>query len=176
MEIMDKGLTAPKWLLIYQPKIPKMPQILSAQIFYPSPKSLDFDEKRHQASLIVHSPCIYTSTISTNFNLKITFVRVLNHILHSLWMSIGSHFSTDFDNSGHIRVPCFAALLLLRTVRLHTLYYVDSSCSNACVRNFHLFSYLFFGFFGSWWFMLLCNGFKYLVSDCLFCLGDGSLY
>jgi hypothetical protein len=35
MEIMDKGLTVPKWVLIVWPKIPQMPQIylpnLSAQ-------------------------------------------------------------------------------------------------------------------------------------------------
>ena len=31
MENMDKGLTVPKWVLINQPKIPQMPQNLSAQ-------------------------------------------------------------------------------------------------------------------------------------------------
>ena len=32
MENMDKGLTVPKWVLIHKrPKIPKMPQTLSAQ-------------------------------------------------------------------------------------------------------------------------------------------------
>ena len=65
-----------------------------------------------------------------------------------------------------VRVPCFAALLLLRTVRLHTLYYVDSSCSNACVRNFHLFSYLFFRLFGSNWFMVVQGGsWMFVVVD-----------
>ena len=29
---MDKGLTVPKWVLINWPKIPQMPQKLSAQI------------------------------------------------------------------------------------------------------------------------------------------------
>ena len=31
MENVDKGLTVPKWVQIVQPKIPQMPQNLSAQ-------------------------------------------------------------------------------------------------------------------------------------------------
>ena len=31
MENMDKGLTVPKWVLIDWPKVPQMPQNLSAQ-------------------------------------------------------------------------------------------------------------------------------------------------
>ena len=51
MENMDKGLTVPKWVLINRLKIPQMPQNLSAQIVYPSPKVWDFNEKRlHWAS------------------------------------------------------------------------------------------------------------------------------
>jgi hypothetical protein len=42
MEKMDKGLTVPKWVLIYWPKIP---QNLSAQFVCPSPKVWDFDEQ-----------------------------------------------------------------------------------------------------------------------------------
>ena len=53
MENMDKGLTVPKWLLIVRPKIPQMPQNLSAQFFCPRPKVLDFDEKMlHRASIV----------------------------------------------------------------------------------------------------------------------------
>ena len=53
MENMDKGLTVPKWLLIVCPKIPQMPQILYAQFVCPSPKVLDFSEKRlHWASVL----------------------------------------------------------------------------------------------------------------------------
>ena len=57
MENMDKGLTAlyPKWVLIVWPKIPQMPQNLSAQFVCPSPKVLDFNKKG--ASLGVRSPC-----------------------------------------------------------------------------------------------------------------------
>ena len=43
---MDKGLTVPKWVLIVWPKIPQMPQNLSAQIVCPSPIVWEFDEKR----------------------------------------------------------------------------------------------------------------------------------
>jgi hypothetical protein len=46
MEKMDKGLTAPKWVLIVWMKISKMPQNLSDQFVCPSPKVLDFNEKR----------------------------------------------------------------------------------------------------------------------------------
>jgi hypothetical protein len=53
MENMDKGLTLTKWVLIVQPKIPKMPQNLSAQFVYPKRKVLDFNEKRlHLASVV----------------------------------------------------------------------------------------------------------------------------
>ena len=51
MEKLDKGLTVPKWVLINQPKIPQMPQNLSAQ--FVCPKVWDFDEKRlHWASVV----------------------------------------------------------------------------------------------------------------------------
>ena len=43
---MDKGLTLPKWVLIDWPKIPQKPQNLSAQFVCPSPKVLDFNDKR----------------------------------------------------------------------------------------------------------------------------------
>ena len=53
MKNMDQGLTVPKWVLIVWPKIPQMPQNLSAQFIYPSPKVLDFNEKRlHWASVV----------------------------------------------------------------------------------------------------------------------------
>ena len=46
MENIDKGLTVPKWVLIVWWKIPQMPQNLFAQFVCPSPKVLDFYEKR----------------------------------------------------------------------------------------------------------------------------------
>ena len=52
MENMDKRLTAPKWVLINQPK---MPQILSAQIVCPSPKVWYLDEKRLHWTTIVRA-------------------------------------------------------------------------------------------------------------------------
>ena len=59
MENMDKGLTVRKWVLINRPKIPQMPQNLSAQIVCPTPKVWDFDKKK--ASLGVRCPCSVAS-------------------------------------------------------------------------------------------------------------------
>jgi hypothetical protein len=48
-----KELTVPKWVLIVGPKIPQVRQNLSAQLVCPSPKVLDFNEKRlHWASVV----------------------------------------------------------------------------------------------------------------------------
>ena len=56
MENMDKGLTVPKWMLIVRPKISQMCQNLSAQFVCPSPKVLDFIEKRlHWVSAVRRS-------------------------------------------------------------------------------------------------------------------------
>ena len=63
MENMDKGLTLPKWVLIVWPRIPQMPQNLSAQFVCPSPKVLDFNEKRLHWASVVRDP----------FNVHITF-------------------------------------------------------------------------------------------------------
>ena len=50
---MDKVVTVPKWVLINRPKIPKMPQNLSAQFVCSSPKVWDFNEKRlHRESVV----------------------------------------------------------------------------------------------------------------------------
>ena len=50
---MDKGLTVPKWVLIVWLKMPQMPQNLSAQFVFLSPKVLDFDKKRlHWESIV----------------------------------------------------------------------------------------------------------------------------
>ena len=54
MENMDKELTVPKWVLINGPKIPQMPQNLSAQIVCPSPKVCNFDENRLHWASVVH--------------------------------------------------------------------------------------------------------------------------
>ena len=50
---MDKGLTLQKWVLIFWPKIPQMPQNLSTQFVCPSPKVLDFNEKRLHWAFVV---------------------------------------------------------------------------------------------------------------------------
>ena len=51
---MDKGLTVPKWVLIVWPKMPKMPQNVSAQFVCQSPKVLNFNEKRLHWASVVH--------------------------------------------------------------------------------------------------------------------------
>ena len=65
MENMDKGLAVPKWVLIAQTKIAQIPQNLSAQFVCPSPKVLDFNEKK--ASLGVRSPWMYPTTVLATF-------------------------------------------------------------------------------------------------------------
>ena len=54
MESMDKGLTVPKWVLINLPKIPQMPQNLSAQIVCLSPIVGNFHERRLHWASVVH--------------------------------------------------------------------------------------------------------------------------
>ena len=78
MENMDKGLTVPKWVLINWAKIPQMPQMpqnLSAQIVFPSPKVLDFNEKKlHWTSVVCDlgrksykvGCCAFTKASKTN--------------------------------------------------------------------------------------------------------------
>ena len=65
MENMDKGLIAPKWVLIVWPKIPQMPQNLSAQFVCRSQKVLDFNEKKLHCRSVVraaaHRPKNYNS-------------------------------------------------------------------------------------------------------------------
>ena len=45
MENIDKELTVPKWVLIVQPKIPQMPQNISAQNVCQTQKFEIFEEK-----------------------------------------------------------------------------------------------------------------------------------
>ena len=53
MKNINKALSVPKWVLIDRPKIPQLPQNLSAQFVYPSLKFLDFNEKiLHWASVV----------------------------------------------------------------------------------------------------------------------------
>ena len=49
---MDKGPTVPKWVLIFQLKIPQMPQTFSAKFVCPSPKVLDFRKKSLWVSVV----------------------------------------------------------------------------------------------------------------------------
>ena len=77
MKNMDQGLTVPKWVLIVWPKIPKMPQNLSAQVFCPSTKVPDFNEKRLHWESVVHG-C----------------ANSWRHTLHKMWIAITSSFSS----------------------------------------------------------------------------------
>ena len=52
MENIDKGLTAPKWVLIVWPQIPQMRQNFFAQFFCTSVNVVDFKEK------MVHWPSV----------------------------------------------------------------------------------------------------------------------
>ena len=65
MENMDKRLNVPKWVLINRPKIP---QNLSAQIVWPSPKVWDFDEKRLHWASVVRSPWSVVLVIGAAMN------------------------------------------------------------------------------------------------------------
>ena len=63
MENMDKELTVPKWVLIVRPKIPQMPQKISDQNVWPSPKVRDFWKK-------ALSGCPYSVVLKVMKNLK----------------------------------------------------------------------------------------------------------
>ena len=80
MENMDKGLTVPKWVLIVQPKIPQMPQNLSAQ----AQKFEIFNEKRlHWASLVrVLEKAIKYDKISK------FYLKLFSSVILFLWSSI----------------------------------------------------------------------------------------
>jgi hypothetical protein len=68
MENMDKGLTVPKWVLMVRPKIPQMPQNLSAKFVCPSFKVLDFNEERLYWVSVVREPgfcCSFHEIVAT---------------------------------------------------------------------------------------------------------------
>ena len=69
MENMDKELTVPKWVIINQPKIPQMPQKISAQFVCPSSKVWDFRKKVSE----VHVP--FNLTNSPRGHTLITLAR-----------------------------------------------------------------------------------------------------
>ena len=68
---MEKGLTVSKWVLIVHPKIPQMPQSLSAQFVCPSPKVLNIVEKRlHRVSVARGLKALFK-----NFNVMLNQVQ-----------------------------------------------------------------------------------------------------
>ena len=53
---MAKELKVPKWVLIVRPKIPQMPQKISAENVFPSPKKIEKIEKKSSLWVsVVHS-------------------------------------------------------------------------------------------------------------------------
>ena len=69
---MDKGLNVPKRVLVVWPKIPQMPQNLSAQFVCLSPKVLDFNKK---ASLGVRALHYRSGNTSQNYCVEVTFTQ-----------------------------------------------------------------------------------------------------
>ena len=80
MDNMDKGLS--EWVLINREKIPQMPPNLSTQIVCPSPKVLDFDEKRLQWASEVHGWPHHRRGRSTQYqgSFKMTTVTLMQYI------------------------------------------------------------------------------------------------
>jgi hypothetical protein len=64
MENMGKELTVPKWALMVLPKIPQMPQNISAKNVCQSPKICDLKK----TSLGVRSPCFPQIPNLSKFN------------------------------------------------------------------------------------------------------------
>ena len=63
MKNMDNGLNVPKWVLIVLPKIFQIPQNVSAQFVCPSPKVLDFNEKRLRWASIVRGISVHSTAV-----------------------------------------------------------------------------------------------------------------
>ena len=70
MENMDKGLTVPKWVLIVWPKIPQMPQNLSAQFVCQSPNVWDLDEIRLYWASVVRAGNLRRTTCTSQYYFK----------------------------------------------------------------------------------------------------------
>ena len=92
MKNMDKELTVPKWVLIVQPKIPHMPQNLSAQFVYPRPKVLDFNEKRLHWASVVRAPnhwkCIKTIRLMKKIKAIVELGLFLDLLINSCEFSM----------------------------------------------------------------------------------------
>ena len=87
MENMVKGLTVPKLVLIVWPKIPQVPQNLSAQFVCRSTEGLDFNEKRlHLASVK-----------SILYKIPVNYFKGLNCSVH-MYCFDKKHRNCDSDN------------------------------------------------------------------------------
>ena len=72
MENMETRLY-PKWVLIIWPKIPQMPQNLSAHIVCTSPKVLDFNEKRLHWAFVVRGDNLISSTLIVPIEYRLVY-------------------------------------------------------------------------------------------------------
>ena len=97
-----------KWVLINRPKIPQMPQNLSAQIVCPSPKVWDFDEKSlHWASVVCRRKHVVLSSSRLQYqNYRCDgFVQYLLTLRLDFWLraDICSRTLNGFSLSGTFR-------------------------------------------------------------------------
>ena len=124
MENMDKGLTVPKWVLIVWPKIPQMPNKLSVQFVCPSPKVLDFNEKR--ASLGVHSPWLLSyHTERKNFFLRnwLSPNNVPQHILFVFFINLKDRRGGNLTkNSLQLTTNCSCLIIFKSSRMCHIIY------------------------------------------------------
>ena len=89
---MDKGLTVPKWVQKVRPKIPPMPQNLSAQIVCPIPNIWDFDEF-HLVSIVCDLDYLHGHKKSLHFD-TFSFFQVYTY----------TAFSSDWKTGKKIKV------------------------------------------------------------------------
>ena len=134
---MDKGLTAvPKWVLIVWPKIPKMPQNLSAQFVCPTPKVWYFSEKRlHWASIVRdvdYQPKVYLILYPSLENLTTQiaigssshFNESKGDLLQSVSVSVGRQHKSFLcvvgqlvSHQGRLPTSFYSALYILCSVQ-----------------------------------------------------------
>ena len=120
----------PKWVLIVWPKIPQMPQNLSAQFVCPSPNVLDFNEKRlspcllplttyyqHQRSSDIAWPIYLIAPKSDSFvNICLTTLALLRSNYFFLTITGGNSRPRDRGSPSNERCAiCKSQVLLSRS-------------------------------------------------------------
>ena len=139
MENMDKGLTVPKWVLINWPKIPQMPQNLSAQIVCPSPKVWDFDKK----GFIGRPQSVRWNTSKTSWSFSFNVRDVPHLILFSklIGIKVRKVNKANFQLSSHTQVLYMSFDRFLLAVESRDLSQADKSIirvsSFSILQNFN---------------------------------------